>query len=147
MSRYVPPNLPAMLTRACGWQKQLLGAHWSVKHFWGLAFRADVAERRRVDVDGNKKCQLAGTWAERTREWAGRNVEMSDGEPGMVDVLFWSRNGHWGLGVKRRKLLKFRAGKKVWFWGRGTEKPALFSVLIPQALSSLVENCQLTLLK
>lgn len=76
-----------------------------------------------------------------------QNAEISDGKPGMVDVLFWSRKGHWGLGMKRRKWQKFEAGKKVWVRGRGTEKPALFSVLIPQAFSLLVENCQLILLK
>lgn len=69
MSRYIPPNLSAMLTRAWGWQKLLLVAHWGVKHFGGLDFRAHAAERRRVEVNGNEKCQLAGTWAQRTREW------------------------------------------------------------------------------
>lgn len=68
-----------------------------------------------MDVDGNKKCQLAETWAEKTREWAGSSAGMSDGDPGesVADVLLWSRKGHWGFGMRRRKWQKLRAGEKL----------------------------------
>lgn len=78
----------------------MLVVHGSVKRSGGLAFRARVAERRRVDVGRNEMSQLAGSWAERGRERAGTSAEVSDGEPGesAVDMLLWSRKHHWGLG-------------------------------------------------
>lgn len=83
----------------------MLVAHGKVKHSGGLAFRACVTERRRVDVSHNDKSHLAGTWVERAREGAGSSAETSDGElEGFaVDALLWSRKGRWGFGIRSGK--------------------------------------------
>lgn len=108
MSRCIPPNLSARLTRACGRQKNLLVAQWSVNNFGGLAFRAHVAEMRRVDVDGTSvSWQGPGHRGQGSGLAAMQRCLVGSRLCGRCVAL--SRRGHWGFGMRRREWQKLRA--------------------------------------
>lgn len=73
------------------------GAHWIMKLSEALAFRVDVGRSDSLTRHGpGQKGQERGQGAVQT---------VSDEDLGefMVDVLLWSKRGHWAFGIRKEK--------------------------------------------